>query len=83
MRDVYERGADFLVDLCQLGSHLRTELCVKVGERLVKKEDLRLADDSATQSNTLFLTTGQRLPDRRVEQVGDVEESEQLLQRDV
>ena len=74
MGNVDEGGAQTEVQLGQLGPHLCTELCVQVGQRLVKEEDLRLTDDSTTQSNTLTLTAGQslRLP---VEQVGDVEDA--------
>ena len=80
MCNVNEGGAESLMKLSDLGSHLCTELSVQVGERLVKQEDLRVTDDSTAESNTLSLTTGKSLR-LSVEQVGDVEDTEQPLQR--
>ena len=50
-----------MMNLGDLGSHCRTELSVEVGERLVEKEYLRLADDSTSERNTLLLTAGKSL----------------------
>ncbi len=48
------------------------ELSIQVGERFVHEEDLRLSNDSTTQSNTLSLTAGESLR-LSVEKVSDVE----------
>jgi len=74
MRNVYERRADLLVKLCKLGSHRGTKLCIKVGQRFVKKEDLRLTDDSTSERDTLFLTAGQSLRSS-VKEVGNIKYS--------
>ena len=76
--NVNERRAESLVDLGKLGSHRRTELRVEVRQRLVKKEYLRVADDSASERDTLLLTTGQSLR-LSVKQVGDVEDTSGLF----
>ena len=78
MSYVDEGGAQLLMELGELGSHLCTELSVQVGQRLVKQEYLRLTDDSTAQRNTLSLTTGQSLR-LSVEQVGDVEDPGSLF----
>ena len=57
--NVDEGGVEALMQLGQLGTHLRTQLGVQVGQRLVQQEDLRATDDGAAQRNTLTLTTGQ------------------------
>ena len=59
--------------LGQLGTHLRTELCVQVGQRLVKEEDLGVTDNCTAQSNTLTLTAGQS-GGLTVKQMRDVED---------
>ena len=74
MRNVYEGGTESLVDLCKLGSHCRTELGIKVGKRLVKKEDLRLTDNGTAECNTLFLTAGKSLR-TSVKKVGYVKDA--------
>jgi hypothetical protein len=66
------------VKLCKLGSHGCTELSVEVGKRLVKKEYLRITNDSTTQRNTLLLTTGQSLR-LSFEKVRDVEDTSCLF----
>ncbi len=50
-----------VVELCDLNTHLYTELSVQVGERLVHEEDLRVTYDSTAESNSLTLTTGESL----------------------
>ena len=78
MRNVNKGGSHAVVELCKLGSHGCTKLCVQVGERLVEQEDLRVADDCTSQSDTLFLTAGQRLR-LSVEQVRDIQNARGFL----
>ena len=73
MGNIDECGAQSQVELGDLGTHLSAELSVEVGKRLVKKEDLRLTDDSTTHGNTLTLTTGESLR-LSVKQMADVED---------
>ena len=74
MCNVDDGGAQSLVQLCDLGSHLNTELSIQVGKRLVHKEYLRRTDDSTAHSDTLSLTAGQslRLTVKEVGQVKDL-----------
>ena len=55
MRNIDKGGAQLLMELGDLGSHLRTQLSVQVGKRFVEQENLRIADDSTAQGNTLSL----------------------------
>ena len=61
VRDVAEGRSQSVVELGDLRSHLRAEFRVQVGQRLVEKEYLRLADDRTSQRDTLSLTAGERL----------------------
>ena len=72
MGNVNEGGAQFLVQLGNLGSHLGTELSVQVGQRFVQQEHFGFTNDSTAQRNTLALAAGQRLG-FPVQQVGDVQ----------
>ena len=73
MRDVDERRRKAGVQLGNFRSHLRAELCVEVGQRLVEKEDLGLADDGTAERDTLALTTRKSLGlTRKV--IGDAED---------
>ena len=72
--NVDKSGTDAVVQLGQLGSHGCTELCVQVGQRLVKQEYHGVTDDCTSQRNTLFLTAGQSLR-LSVEQVADVKDA--------
>ncbi len=76
--NVDEGGLDLLVKLGKLGSHACTELCVKVGERLVKKEYLGVTNDSTAESNSLLLTTGKSLG-TSLKKVRDIKDSCSLL----
>ena len=78
MGNVNKGGAQLLMQLGQLGSHLSTQLGVQVGQRFVQQEDLRLTHDGTAQGNTLTLTTGQSLR-LTVEQVGDVQDAGRLF----
>ena len=42
--------------LCDLDTHLYTELCIEVGERLIHEEYLRITHDRTSHGNTLSLT---------------------------
>ena len=59
MRHVNDGGAQALVQAFDLSSHISAQLCIQVGQRLVKQEDLGLAHDGSTDGHTLPLTTGQ------------------------
>ena len=80
MGNVDEGGLQTLMQLGDLGTHRNTQLSVQVGQRLVEQEDLGLTDDGAAQSNTLTLTTGQRLG-LTVQQVSNVQNAWRLLPR--
>ena len=75
--NVDEGGAQFLVQLDDLGAHCGTQLCVQVGQRLVEQEYSRVTNHSTAQSNTLTLTTGQSLR-LTIQQVLDVENASSL-----
>jgi len=45
---VDRRRPEIVLELCDLGAHLHAQLRVEVRERLVHQEDLRLADNGAT-----------------------------------
>ena len=78
MGNIKEGSLETLVNLGKLGPHLGAELSVKVGERLVKKEYLRLTDDCAAESNTLLLSAGESLR-AAIKQVDDVENTGSFL----
>ena len=59
--NVNEGGVDALTQLNQLGTHLVTQLCVQVTQRLVHQHNLGVTNDGTTNGNTLTLTTGQSL----------------------
>lgn len=50
--NVNEGGLQSLMQLGQLASHRSAQLSVEVGERLVKQEDARLADDCTARGAT-------------------------------
>ena len=54
-------GIDTLTELDNLCTHLVTQLCIEVGQRLIHQEDSRVTDDCTADCNTLALTTGQSL----------------------
>ena len=55
MCDINDRGAQSLVEFGNFRPHLDTEFGVQVGEGLVHKEYLGLADDRPAHGNTLLL----------------------------
>ena len=61
MCNVDDGGAQSLMQLGNLHTHLHTQLCIQVGQRLIHQEYLRITHDSTTHGNTLSLTTGQSL----------------------
>ena len=70
MRDVHRRDAELALEAGDLGPHLRAQLRVEVGQRLVHQEDLRLADDRAPHRHPLALTARERprlAPQQRVQ----------------
>ena len=56
--DVNKGGCKLVVKLGDFGSHLHTQFCVEVGQRLVEKEYLRFTDYCTTERDTLTLTAG-------------------------
>ena len=61
VRNVDERGGKTNVKLGNFDTHLRTKLRVQIGQRLVEKEYLGLADDGTTERDTLALTARKSL----------------------
>ena len=49
-------SADLLVNSYDLRTHLHSELCIKVGKRLIHQEELGISYDRTAESNTLHLT---------------------------
>ena len=60
MRDVHRGHAELALQPGDLGSHLRAQLRVEVGERLVHQERLRLADDRPSHRHALPLPARER-----------------------
>ena len=58
MRHVNRSKAELLLQLADLNAHLDAQLRVKVRERLVKHQQLRLDDQRARQRHALPLTAG-------------------------
>ena len=61
MSYIDDRCSQSLVELCDLCSHLYSQLSIEVGQRLVHEEYLRASYDSATHGNTLSLAAGKSL----------------------
>ena len=61
MGNVDDGGAQSLMQLRNLNTHLYTQLCIQVGERLIHQEYLGITHDSTAHGNTLSLTTGESL----------------------
>ena len=61
MGNVDEGCLQSLMQLRDLSTHGNAQLGVQVGQGFVEQADLRLTDDSTSQSNTLALTAGQSL----------------------
>ena len=59
--DIDEGSVQTAVQTGNLAAHGGTELRVQVGERLVQKEDGRIADHGAAEGDTLTLAAGQSL----------------------
>jgi hypothetical protein len=58
MCDVKHRRTESQVQVFQLRPHLHTQLLVKIGKRLVKQVDCRLANHGTPQRDALALATG-------------------------
>ena len=56
---VNKGGVDLLAKQDDLSSHLITELRVQIGQRLIHKEHLTVANHGAADGHTLSLTAGQ------------------------
>ena len=61
MGDIDDRDAESAVQLCDLSSHLNTELCIQVGQRLIHQEYLGVTDNCTAHGDTLSLTAGKSL----------------------
>ena len=61
MGNVDNGGAQSLMQLGNLNTHLHTQLCIQVGERLIHQEYLGITHNSTAHGNTLSLTAGQSL----------------------
>ncbi len=72
MGDVDHRRGESGVQAGNLGAGGGAELRVEVGERLVKKENFRLAHESAADGDALALTAGEGLG-KSVENVSEAE----------
>ena len=59
MRNVDHRLAKPAMQLDQLPAHMRAQFGIEIRQRLVEKKDLRLAHQSAAQSDTLLLAAGE------------------------
>ena len=57
--DVNGSDAEALLQVLQLVTQLNAQLCVKVGQRLVQADDLRVGDQRTGDGDTLLLTAGQ------------------------
>ena len=76
--NVHKGGVDTFSELDDLRAHLVSELCVKVGERLVHQENLGVTDHGTSDGNTLSLTAGKRLR-LAVEVLGNAEDVGDLV----
>src|SRR5712671_4278948 len=57
----HRRGRNLGMQALDLNAHLRAQLGVKVRQRLVEQEHLRIAHDASTERHALLLTTRQLL----------------------
>src|SRR5215207_8166924 len=72
MLDIDESRAEALVELGELGAHVHAQLRVKVRERLVHEEDVRMPDHGAAERDALALPAGE-LGGAAVEQRSELE----------
>ena len=61
MGNVDNGGLQSLVKLGNLNTHLTSQLCIQVGQRLVHQEYLGAADNGTSHGNTLSLAAGKSL----------------------
>jgi hypothetical protein len=76
--DVDGGGAQALVQLADLGTHLHTQLGVQVRQRFVEQEDLRVAHDGAPHRHALALPA-RELARVALEQLVQVEDARRVL----
>ena len=72
MGDIDEGCLKSLVQLGDFGTHLRAQLGIEIGQRLVKQEYRRISHHRAAERDTLTLTARKRLR-LAVQQVLDVQ----------
>src|SRR5215207_6135262 len=70
--DIDHRGAKLLMQALDLAPHLIAQLRVEIAERLVKKENSRIAHDGAADRDTLALPS-RKLPRITIEQLFNIE----------
>lgn len=61
VRDVDHRCSELRLQVLDLGPHVRAQLRVQVGERLVHEKDLWSSNEGAGQRDALLLPSGQPL----------------------
>ena len=59
MRNINHCGTQTLMQLCQLHTHLGSELRVKIGQGLIHQESLRTSHNRASYRYALLLSAGQ------------------------
>ena len=74
------RGAEMVVDVEDEAAHVLLFLEVHAGHRLVEQQQLRLGGERAAELDALLQAVGQP-PDRRLADVLDLEEVDDLLDR--
>src|SRR6185503_20439392 len=72
VRDVDHRSAELLMQAFYLAAHLIAQLRVEIAERLIEKENPRIAHDGAADRDTLALAA-RKLPRVALEKLLDVE----------
>ena len=58
MGNINNRRAHFQMQALEFGTHINTQLRVKVGQRFVKQQQPGLGSNRAGNRNTLLLATG-------------------------
>ena len=58
---INSRYTDLALDVLDCRSHLNPELCIKVRQRLIHEQNIRLHTQSSCKSYSLLLTAGKRL----------------------
>ena len=71
-------GLELLVQLADIGAGLHAQLGIQVGERFVKQENFRLADDRPAYRHTLALAAG-KLAGFALEQIFNAQDLGRIL----